>query len=324
MNLTEIDIRKKYRYSSLSYVFDVYMECEFRANLTQNKYDGLEPGEFRFDYKSWSYRLGFTKKQMERAIKELTTENIVIIQIERGTKGTSSKYFLARFKENNNVSNNEGLEASKENEISNKTEEKKKENNKELNKRIIGEAETLNITGLGNNEGEEKGSEKEKNEEKKKEHSSQHNNNIYSLIFENWISKNIKKHRSLTNDIKKAIDKTLKEFTKDEILEAINNYSVMYNDKSYKWCDYQWGLQEFLLRKDKDGIRQLGMFLNDGSKQINYESWKKEREHNANTNRFAKRDRGVFNKDSENIRMELPKQEHRHYTNEELEALGID
>lgn len=95
-------------------------------------------------------------------------------------------------------------------------------------------------------------------------------NNIYSLIFDYWISKNIKKHRKLTNDMKKAIDKTLKEYSKDEILEAINNYSTMYKDQDYQWCSYQWGLNEFLIRKDKDGIRQLGLFLNDGSKYINY------------------------------------------------------
>ena len=49
----------------------------------------------------------------------------------------------------------------------------------------------------------------------------------------------------------------------------------MYNDPNYKWCNYQWGLNEFLVRKDKDGIRQLGLFLNDGSKYINYLKSKK-------------------------------------------------
>ena len=28
------------------------MECEYRANLTQEEYEGLLPGEFRFDYES--------------------------------------------------------------------------------------------------------------------------------------------------------------------------------------------------------------------------------------------------------------------------------
>jgi hypothetical protein len=154
LNVTEIEIRRKYRYSKLSYVFDVYMECEYRANLTQKEYDGLMPGEFRFDYESWGRRLGYTKKQMERAIKELTTKNIVIIQTLRGNKGTCSKYFLARFQENN------------------------KEHNKENKRRGI----PVGNTGFNDVLGEQK----EKNKENKKEHSSQHNNlniisnNIYS------------------------------------------------------------------------------------------------------------------------------------------------
>ncbi|WP_051196014.1 helix-turn-helix domain-containing protein [Clostridium paraputrificum] len=98
-------------------------------------------------------------------------------------------------------------------------------------------------------------------------------NNIYNTIFDFWISKNIKKHRTLTSEMKKNIDKTLKEYSKDEILEAINNYGDMYNDLNYQWCNYQWGLDEFLVRRDKDSIRQLGLFLNDGSKYLNYKSW---------------------------------------------------
>lgn len=263
MNLTEIDIRKKYRYSSLSYVFDVYMECELRANVTQESFNGLAPGEFRFDYKSWEDRLGYSHKQMVRAIKELTIENIVIIQRERGKKGVSSKYFLARF------------------------EEQKKEQNEEQKRE---QKKASNIKALESGEEQKE----EQKQEQKRIHSSQHNNlniisqhnnNIYSLIFENWISKNIKKHRSLTNDIKNAIDRTLKEYSQDQLIEAINNYSVMYNDKSYKWCNYQWGLHEFLLRKDKDGIRQLGLFLNDGSKYVNYLKNKKiERTSNKQVN----------------------------------------
>jgi hypothetical protein len=319
LNLTEIDIRKRYRYSNLSYVFDIYMECELRANLTNSKYDGLEPGEFRFDYKSWAYRLGFTKKQMERAIKELTIENIVIIQVEKGTRGTSSKYFLARFKENNNVSNGEGLKPSKENQISNKTEEKKKENNKELNKRMIGEEKRPNITGVSNNTGEEKGSEKEKNEEKKKEHSSQHNNlNIISNnIYSHWNSKKIIVHKSLSNDIEKSIEKALKKYSEEEIVQAIDTYSEIL--KSGFYFNYKWSLVDFLNRKNG-----ISTFMEEGSNKTNYEIWKKESEHSANTRRFTKRDRGVFNKDSENIKIELPEREFRHYTNEELEALGID
>lgn len=43
------------------------------------------------------------------------------------------------------------------------------------------------------------------------------------------------------------------------------------------------GLNEFLVRKDKDGIRQIGMFLNDGSKYLNYLSWKSKNKLNNDT-----------------------------------------
>lgn len=268
MNLTEYEIRKKYRYSNLSYVFDVYMECEFRANLTDKEYDGLQPGEFRFDYESWMRRLQISKKQLVRAIKELTTKNIVIIQVLKGKRGTSSKYFLARFKE------------------------QKKEQNEELNRNLIGTEKGVENTGLSKCLGTEKGTQKEQNEEQKKVQSSQYNNlnivsNKYNSIFNCWIESNIKNHRALTDSMKKAIDKTLKEYSIDEIQQAIRNYGTMYNDENYQWCDYQWSLNEFILRKDKDGIRQVEMFLNTGSKYLNYLKSKEEINHGTSNMDFC-------------------------------------
>jgi len=315
LNITELDIRRKYRYSNLSYVFDVYMECEFRANLTQNIYEGLEPGEFRFDYKSWAYRLGFTKKQLERAIKELTLRNSVIIQIEKGTRGTSSKYILTRFKEKNNSSNTSSLEGTKENNIK----EKKKEHNEEQIERILGEYKSVENIRIEEDRGEHKEIYKEKQEEKKKEQSSQHihlniiSNNIYS----HWNSKKIIIHKLLTKDMEKAIEKVLKKYSENEIVQAIDTYSEILESDFY--FNYKWSLMDFMNRKNG-----LITFMEDGSNKVNYESWKKECEQNANTSRFTKRDRGVFNKDSENIKIELPEREFKHFTNEELAELGID
>lgn len=288
MNLTEIDIRKKYRYSNLSYVFDVYMECELRANVTQECFNGLAPGEFRFDYKSWEYRLGYSHKQMIRAIKELTIENAVIVQREKGKKGVSSKYFLLRF------------------------EEQKKEQNKEQKQEQKKSSKFNMLDGI------EKQNEEQK-QETKKIHSSQHNNlNIISNnIYSHWNSKKIIVHKSLTKDTEKTIEKALKKYSEDEIVQAINTYSEILESEFY--FNYKWSLVDFLNRKNG-----ISTFMEEGSNKANYESWKKEREHSANTRGFTKRDRGVFNKDSENIKIELPEREFRHYTNEELEALGID
>lgn len=127
------------------------MECEYRANLTQKEYEGLQPGEFRFDYESWERRLGISKKQLVRAIKELTTESLVIIQVLKGKRGTSSKYFLTRF------------------------EEQKKEQNEELIRNSLGTEKGIENTRLDNCLGTEKGLQKEQNEEQKKDLSSQYN-----------------------------------------------------------------------------------------------------------------------------------------------------
>lgn len=289
LNFTEHEIRKKYRYSNLSYVFDVYMECEFRANITPNKYEGLKPGEFRFDYKSWEDRLGYSHKQMVRAIKELTSESIVIIQIEKGKKGVSSKYYLARFQEQKKEQNREQ-----------KQEQKESNNINELQ-------------GIEEQNGEQK-------QEQKTIHSSQYNNlNIISNnIYSHWNSKKIIVHKSLTKDIGKAIENALKKYSESEIVQAINTYSEILESNFY--FNYKWSLVDFLNRKNG-----ISTFMEDGSNKANYEVWEKECENNnANTRRVAKRDRGVFNKDSENIKIELPEREFRHYTNEELESLGID
>ena len=205
MNLTELEIRKKYRYSNLSYVFDVYMECEYRANLTQDEYEGLAPGEFRFDYKSWERRLGISKKQLVRAIKELADDSAVITQTFKGKKGVSSKYFLTRF------------------------EEQKKEQNEELKRKCKGTQISLENTGIEVCGGTEKGNEKEQNEEQKKVHSSQHNNlniisnNIYSANDYEEVWKSYPNKRGKAKAII-SIGKILKSISKDELLRCIERY----------------------------------------------------------------------------------------------------
>ena len=322
MNFTEYEIRKKYRYSNLSYVFDVYMECEYRANLTQEEYDGLLPGEFRFDYESWERRLGISKKQLVRAIKELTINNAVIVQTFKGRKGISSKYFLTRF------------------------EEQKIEKNKELKGKRKGTETSHENTRIEVCGGTEKGTQKEQNEEQKKVHSSQYNNlniisnNIYSdldnedyvnkinkeleedlfnrikgnydpgaikkeldslkdkglskldllkelennlkiksietkkeksndveNIFNYWNSKGIIKHKKITQEIKREATKVLKEYSAEEVKQAIDLYSEILKSEFY--FSYKWSLSDFLKRNNG-----ISTFMEEGSNKANYEEWK--------------------------------------------------
>ena len=68
--------------------------------------------------------------------------------------------------------------------------------------------------------------------------------NIYS-IFEYWNSKDIIKHRNLTDKIKRKISNSLDGYSESEIKTAINNYSIVLKGDKYYWS-YTWTLEEFL------------------------------------------------------------------------------
>lgn len=83
-------------------------------------------------------------------------------------------------------------------------------------------------------------------------------------IFNYWNSKDIIKHREMTDNIKKEITKALKLYSKKEIETYIDRYAETINDKSY-FFDYKWTLVEFLSRKDG-----ISSFTDEGSKWTNY------------------------------------------------------
>lgn len=215
----------------------------FKTNY-QEEYQGLKRNECYFSYSVVENECNVTRKKLQKILLELENDNFITWSYKSKGKNAKSIIYLIEIGYGSENGLGYGSEYGKS--VNKPT----INNNKDTVKDMVGD--TVKDTSSRNIS---------KNISK---------NNIYSLIFDYWISKNIKKHRNLTNDMKKAIDKTLKEYSKDEILEAINNYSIMYNDQDYQWCSYQWGLNEFLIRKDKDGIRQLGLFLNDGSKYLNY------------------------------------------------------
>lgn len=364
MNLIEYEIRKKYRYTQIAYIFDVYIECEYRANLQNEEYEGLILGEFRFDYASWEKRLNLSHKCMIKAIKELTINNY-INQTFKGVKGKSSRYILTRFyeeqkKEQNEEQNEEQNKTSKINSL-NKYGEQKKEQNEEQKKNYTSQYNNLNIISNNiyshldnedyvnkiNKELEEdlfnriksnydpgaikkeldtlkdKGLSKldllkelENNLKIKSIETKKEKSNDVENIFNYWNSKEIINHKKLTPVIEKAIDKALKIYSTEEIRQAIEIYSEILNSKFY--FSYKWHISDFLSRKNG-----ISTFMEDGSNRVNYEKWKKELDKNENTTRTAIRDRGVFNEGAKDIKIELPKREHRSYTDEELAELGI-
>ena len=89
--------------------------------------------------------------------------------------------------------------------------------------------------------------EKEPETEKQKEKTEKVQESIAEIVA--FWNENAKKCRcvKITSDIQKAIQKRLKEFSVEEIKQAIKNYQmVIQNPKSF--FKYTWNLQEFLTR----------------------------------------------------------------------------
>lgn len=85
-----------------------------------------------------------------------------------------------------------------------------------------------------------------------------------SQIFDFWNECNIIKHREMTDNIKKAITKALKTYTREDICKYIKRYSIVLEDDKY-FFNYKWTLIDFLNRKDG-----ISSFSDEGSKWINF------------------------------------------------------
>lgn len=82
-------------------------------------------------------------------------------------------------------------------------------------------------------------------------------NNIYS-IFDYWNSKLIIVHKKITPNIKKAIEKALKQYEEEEIKKAIDSYKTVLDDEDF-YYKHKWSLEKFL--KQNNGISR---FTSDG------------------------------------------------------------
>jgi len=108
---------------------------------------------------------------------------------------------------------------------------------------------------------------KKRNRNRNKKRST-HLNIISNNIYSHWNSKQIIVHKSLTEDMKKAIEKTLKKYSEIEIVQAIDTYSEILESDFY--FSYKWSLVDFLNRQ-----KGISTFMNDGSNKVNYEEHKK-------------------------------------------------
>lgn len=100
-----------------------------------------------------------------------------------------------------------------------------------------------------------------------KSKSKDNSNQDINTIFDYWNSKGIIKHKELKEDTKKAIKKAIKNYSIDEIIQAIDTYSDIL--KSNYYFNYKWNLKDFLNRNNA-----ISTFMEDGSNKANYEEWK--------------------------------------------------
>ncbi|WP_343009825.1 hypothetical protein [Clostridium celatum] len=235
----------EYDIDSVEFKFGMWItKKEFGQRLNQNK--SLPKGQFFMSVRVVAKDIEITEKIARRLIKQFTKLDIIrLVSSSKNPQQGSIYEYLVQIEEGTV---------------------------KDTVKAQLGHSKNEEVSVFEDEEGHSKGTSKGTMEGTSKK-KSKRKENIYNSIFDFWISKNIKKHRSITVSIKKSIDKTLKEYSKDEIIEAINNYGDMLNS-DYEYCSYKWGLDEFLIKTDKDRTRQLPKFLNDGSKYLNYLSWK--------------------------------------------------
>jgi phosphotransferase system IIB component len=106
---------------------------------------------------------------------------------------------------------------------------------------------------------------------------------VYNTIFEVYNNQNIIVHRKLTDKIKNAIDKALRNDGEDIILEAIERYGQALGDEEYRFCTYKMTLDRFLVQDN--GYMD---WLDEGQKWINYMDFKNKSKEKPGENQNSK------------------------------------
>lgn len=141
-----------------------------------------------------------------------------------------------------------------------------KEEEKPLNNN---EQNSCNVTVTESNEQEEERRKKNKNK----------NNKYIRDLFDHYVSKNIIKHRKLTDPMKRAMNARLKDYSFEELKKAIDNYATVLHSDMH-WFTHKYPLADFMrdkdVRKFLDEADPLNNFKNKPRAQQQYRQQKKE------------------------------------------------
>ena len=89
---------------------------------------------------------------------------------------------------------------------------------------------------------------------------------IYILVFKKWNEQKIIVHKKITPKIKSSINSALKEFSREEILQAFENYKTVLSGAEY-YFTYKWTLEDFLKRGLRKFVDEADPFNNFKSKK---------------------------------------------------------
>ena len=81
-------------------------------------------------------------------------------------------------------------------------------------------------------------------------------NDMYTPLFSLWNKLGIITHKKLTSDMKRAIDSARKDYSQEEIGQAMRNYAVIVKGAEY-YFDHKWTLVEFLSRRHSNNIERF-------------------------------------------------------------------
>lgn len=114
-------------------------------------------------------------------------------------------------------------------------------------------------------------------------------------IFDFWNLQDIIKHKELTDNIVKVIDKTLKEYSVEQIKEYIERYAKVIKSQDY-FFKTKWTLIEFLKQKNA-----MPDFKDDGSKWINFKNRPKKYQTFGNERQYTKEQIDKITNDFDNM-----------------------
>lgn len=183
----------------------------------------LYPGQVIFGRKEWSKTLGITEMKLRTRIDTLVNTEMI-------SKCSTTKYSILTVK---NWSDYQGFFEKDEKTNHQHIQMSNHQNDQEF---VLKNTDLETVDNHQNNHTDNQQITTNKNDKNDK-----------NYIYEFWNDKGIVVHRKLTKKMETKIASTLKDYSLEEIKQAIANYAeVVLSDKYY--FSHKWSLDEFLQR----------------------------------------------------------------------------